>query len=186
MLLLHSATIRVAIWRASAADDLVTVPYEVALAGGPVSAQQVVFARRALDLYTQAWPVGDGGWALVRTPAVEYRTAWLLLVLGDKSAAMGVLARMEATGRDADTACIQRARILESEQRGGEAVAALEDGARRLPRNVSIRQELALALFRAGRTVDAIAELKDAAEVRPGQRVALERLADEMRHRAPR
>ncbi len=183
VLMVHSATIRVAIWRASNIDDLVTVPYEVALAGGPVPAQQVMLAQRALDLYGTAGPVWDGGWAFARTPAVDYRTAWLLLVLGDKHGAMRALARVEATGRDADLACIERARILESGQRGAEAVAALKEGARRLPRSIAIRQELAISLFRAGRTDDAVAELKDAAEVRPGQRVALERLADEMGRR---
>jgi ferredoxin len=183
-LLVHSATMRGALWVASTVDDRVTVSYETALAGGPVTNEQRALATRALGWYAVAAPMWNGGWALASTPVAGYRTAWLQLVLNNKHAARHALAQVEAIGRDSEMASIERARILESEHRVDDALEALEEAARARPRSVAIRQELSVALFRRGRVKDAIAELASAAAARPGHRAQLDALANEIRLRS--
>lgn len=166
-LLLHSAAVRIILYRAALHDDRVSTPYEAAVAGRGASEDDLAEARNAARLYQLAHPIGEGGIALARTPSAEYRLAWMHVVAGERDRALDVLRSLGTSGRAGPEAATEQARLLLAWRRNDEARAVLQRALLDHPRSASVRDMLAQVLAGAGRIAEAETLYRDALAARP-------------------
>lgn len=150
MVLIHSACVRAVIRAASRHDDLVGVPYEIAVTGVGVLEHDRAHALEAKRLYALARPFWRGGIALTFTPSAEIRLAWVSLVAGDKPGAIRVLDDLARVRRAGPNVATELARLLLSDGRLPEAVARLETTVQQHPRWAEPRDMLAFILGSQG------------------------------------
>jgi len=178
-LTLHSGYVHAAERRAGRLDDLVRVPAAQVFTAQrqPVPTEQLDAAKRALAIYARLAPISDGGVALLSTPRVDVRTAWLQSVVGDYAAAERALRRVLARGEAKEHLVTQLIQIILLQGRAPDADALARDTLARHPDYHTVRDDLAARMVNAGRLPEAEAMFKAYLDNHPDEPRALITLA---------
>ena len=158
LLTAHSLAVRIIRWRGDLIDAQVTVARDAAFSNDSdaVPDDMKTLAGKALANYRWAasWP--HGGIALVDTPAVQARSAWLHLVRGERAEALAILARLDDRFGPTDARAVDRATILAFEGDEDKAIQYLEHSLAIKPGMPGSRSLLVSAYLAQGDDDDAL------------------------------
>lgn len=178
-LTLHSGYVHAAERRAGALDDLVRVSSAQVFSAqrAPVPPEQLEAARKAVAIYARLAPIGDGGVALLSTPRVDVRLAWLHSVLGEYGEAERALRRVLARGETKENLVAQLVQIILLQGRAADADAFAREALSKHPDYHTVRDDLAARMVNAGRLPEAERMFEAYLERRPDEPRALITLA---------
>ncbi len=178
-LTLHSGYMHVSERRAGRLDDLVRVSasqvFTTQRAGVP--SEQLEAANAAIALYTRLAPIGDGGAALLSTPRVDVRLAWLHSVVGDLPSAENALRRVLARGEAKENLASQLVQIIALQNRPADADAFAREILVKHPDFHGVRDDLAARMVNSGRLPEAEQMFIEFLAERPNEPRALITLA---------
>lgn len=158
LFLLHSATIRVLIWRAEQIDNFVNVSFDDALSQSRVTELDRENAARSLKLYRLAdscWNKEQPGLGLAITPEVLVRISWLELVSGRSQVAIKELERLNASGRANDGTVAELAILLHRQGMAARSQQILQETLLENPTFSQSRDLLAALLMQESRPAEA-------------------------------
>lgn len=178
-LTLHSTYMHLSEQRAGRLDDLVRVSSSQVFTSPrqPAPAEQIEAARQAIAIYSRLEPISDGGLALLSTPRVDVRLAWLHSVTGDFAAAERALRRVGDRGEMKENLASQLVQIITLQGRPADADAFARELLERHPNYHTVRDDLAARMVNSGRLPEAEAMFKAYLEQRPDEPRALITLA---------
>ncbi|MGD9693439.1 MAG: tetratricopeptide repeat protein [Phycisphaerales bacterium] len=178
-LTLHSGYVHAAERRAGKLDDQVRVPSAQVFTPQrpPVPPEQLEAARKAIDIYSALVPISDGGGALLSTPRVDVRLAWLHSVVGEYAKAERALRRVLARGEAKENLAAQLVQIILLQGRIEDANAFAREVLDEHPHFHTVRDDLAARMVNAGRLPEAEAMFKAYLEKHPKEPRALITLA---------
>jgi len=164
LLAVHSLAVRTIHWSADRLDGQVLVSREMVFVRDPVvlDGQMRSAAERSLSRYAMIDTIGSGGIALLPTPGVDVRRAWLSACLHDFEGAEQLMLRHMDRFGPADEVARDVALLKQLQGRPAEAEAYLRTIIAENPRFIRSTDYLVDRMIREGRIVDAIESMHEA------------------------
>jgi polyferredoxin/tetratricopeptide (TPR) repeat protein len=160
---------RIQAFRANLVDNRVAIPVNAVFTPNrpELPQDQLDLARRALDLYTSASSVREGGVGLANTPLVDVRRAWMHSILGDYNEAVRIVHSVMDRNEVTPELALSLATIHDLQGNPDRAIADLRRALDITPRMVRVRVELARRLAASGKMDEAADLLAEGVERRP-------------------